>query len=128
MQAKPLMHRRTFWKGFAAGTTVMSAVVVLGVWAVSAAAPPELSQGVRPTWEPLPATHHTAQFRPVDLGPCDTRGKDCVVFDDHPVIAFEAPTYNPFEAPTRTVPEPSSLWLVGLASALATRRRLRHGP
>ena len=107
MQVKPLLHRRTFWKGFAAGTTVMSAVIVLGVWAVSAAAPPELSQGVRPTWEPLPATHHTAQFRPVDLGPCDTRGKDCVVFQD----------------PVRTVPEPSSLWLVGLAgAALATRK------
>lgn len=113
MQAKPLLHRRTFWNGFAAGTTVMSAVVVLGVWAVSAAAPPELSRGVQPTWEPLPATHHTAQFRPVDLGPCDTRGKDCVVFQD------------PFAEPVRTVPEPSSLWLVGLAGALATRRKFR---
>ena len=50
MQVKPLLHRRTFWKGFAAGATVLSAVIVLGVWAVSAAAPPELRTGVRPTW------------------------------------------------------------------------------
>ena len=116
MQAKPLLHRRTFWKGFAAGAAVMSAVVVLGVWVVSAVAPRELSQGVRPTREPLPIPHNTAQFRPADLGPCDTRGKDCVVFQD------------PFAEPVRTVPEPSSLWLVGLAGALVARRRLRHGP
>lgn len=46
------------------------------------------------------------------------------MFDDHPVITFEEPTYNPFEAPTRTVPEPSTLWLIGLAGVALVRNTL----
>ena len=121
---KPLLHRRTFWKGVASGAAAMAALIMGSVVAVSLAAPEELSRGVRPTWEPTPIYANLSKPAHVTLPPCDTRGKDCVVFDDHPVITFEAPTYNPFEAPTRTVPEPSSLWLTVLGVLLVVRNTL----
>ena len=121
---KPLPHRRTFWKGAASGAAAMAALIMGSVVAVSLAAPEELSRGVRPTWEPTPVYASPSKPNHVTLPPCDTRGKDCVVFDDHPVITFEAPTHNPFEAPSRTVPEPSSLWLIGLAAVVLARNTL----
>lgn len=121
---KPLLHRRTFWKGVAAGAAAMAALIMGSVVAVSLAAPEELSRGVRPTWEPTPVYAGLSEPAHVTLPPCDTRGKDCVVFDDHPVITFEEPTYNPFEAPIRTVPEPSSLWLIVLAGVVMARNAL----
>ena len=121
---KPLLHRRTFWKGVVSGAAAMAALIMGSVVAVSLAAPEELSRGVRPTWEPTPVYASLSKPDPVTMPPCDTRGKDCVVFDDHPVITFEAPTYNPFEAPSRTVPEPSSLWLIGLAGMALARNTL----
>ena len=121
---KPLLHRRTFWKGAASGAAAMAALIMGSVAAVSLAAPEELSRGVRPTWEPTPVYASLSKPGHIAMPPCDTRGKDCVVFDDHPVITFEAPTYNPFEAPSRTVPEPSSLWLIGLAWAAMARNTL----
>lgn len=121
---KPLLHRRTFWKGVVSGAAVMAALIMGSVVAVSLAAPEELSRGVRPTWGPTPSYASLGKPTHVTLPPCDTRGKDCVVFDDHPVITFEAPTYNPFEAPSRTVPEPSSLWLLGLAGVVLVRNTL----
>ena len=121
---KPLLHRRTFWKGAASGAAAMAALIMGSVAAVSLAAPEELSRGVRPTWEPTPIYAGLSEPTHVTMPPCDTRGKDCVVFDDHPVITFEAPTYNPFESPSRTVPEPSSLWLVGLAGVALARKTL----
>ena len=121
---KPLLHRRTFWKGAAAGAAAMAALIMGSVVAVSLAAPEELSQGVRPTWEPTPVYASLSKPTHVTLPPCDTRGKDCVVFDDHPVITFEAPTWTPFEAPSRTVPEPSTLWLIGLAGVAMARNTL----
>ena len=121
---KPLLHRRTFWKGAASGAAAMAALIMGSVVAVSLAAPEELSRGVRPTWEPTPSYASLSKPTHVTLPPCDTRGKDCVVFDDHPVITFEAPTYNPFEAPSRTVPEPSTLWLIGLAGMVTARNTL----
>ena len=121
---KPLLHRRTFWKGVASGAAAMAALIMGSVAAVSLAAPEELNQGVRPTWEPTPVYASLSKPTHVTLPPCDTRGKDCVVFDDHPVITFEAPTHNPFEAPSRTVPEPSSLWLIGLAGVVMARNTL----
>ena len=121
---KPLLHRRTFWKGVASGAAAMAALIMGSVAAVSLAAPEELSRGVRPTWEPTPVYASLSKPTPVTLPPCDTRGKDCVVFEDHPVITFEAPTHNPFEAPSRTVPEPSSLWLIGLAGVVMVRNAL----
>ena len=111
---KPLLHRRTFWKGAASGAAAMAALIMGSVVAVSLAAPEELSRGVRPTWEPTPSYASLSKPTHVTLPPCDTRGKDCVVFEE-PTITFEVPTHNPFEAPSRTVPEPSSLWLIGLA-------------
>lgn len=113
---KPLLHRRTFWKGVAFGAAAMAALITGSVVAVSLAAPEELSRGVRPTWGPTPSYASLSKPTHVTLPPCDTRGKDCVVFDDHPVI--------PFEAPARTVPEPNSLWLLVAASAAAARRTL----
>lgn len=113
---KPLLHRRTFWKGVAAGAAAMAALVMGSVAAVSLAAPEELSRGVRPTWEPTPIYASLSKPVHVTLPPCDTRGKDC--------ITFEAPTWTPFEAPIRTVPEPSSLWLIGLAGVVMVRNTL----
>ena len=121
---KPLLHRRTFWKGAASGAAAMAALIMGSVAAVSLAAPEELSRGVRPTWEPTPVYASLSKPGHITMPPCDTRGKDCVVFDDNPVITFEAPTYNPFEAPSRTVPEPSSLWLIGLAGMVMARNTL----
>jgi anaerobic selenocysteine-containing dehydrogenase len=121
---KPLLKRRTFWKGAAAGAAAMAALIMGSVVAVSLAAPEELSRGVRPTWEPTPVYAGLSKPDHVTLPPCDTRGKDCVVFDDRPVITFEAPTYSPFEAPSRTVPEPSTLWLIGLAGVVMARNTL----
>ena len=113
---KPLLHRRTFWKGAASGAAAMAALIMGSVAAVSLAAPEELSRGVRPTWEPTPSYASLSKPTHITLPPCDTRGKDCVVFDDNPVITFEAPS--------RTVPEPSSLWLIGLAGAVMARNTL----
>ena len=120
---KPLLHRRTFWKGVAAGAAAMAALIMGSVVAVSLSAPKELSQGVRPTWEPTPIYASLSKPTHVTLPPCDTRGKDCVVFEE-PTITFEAPTWTPFEAPSRTVPEPSSLWLIGLAGVALARKTL----
>lgn len=122
---KPLLHRRTFWKGVASGAAAMTALIMGSVAAVSLASPEELSRGVRPTWEPTPVYASPSKFDPVVLPPCDTRGKDCVVFFDEPdTIKFEVPQYNPFEVPTRTVSEPSSLWLLVAATAAWTRNTL----
>lgn len=107
---KPLLHRRTFWKGVAAGAAAMAVLVMGSVVAVSLAAPEELSRGVRPTWEPKPSLYTYVARGDITLPPCDTRGKDCTVFED-PV--------SPFTAPVRTVPEPSSLWLLGVGAVLA---------
>ena len=120
---KPLLHRRTFWKGVAAGAAAMAALVMGSVAAVSLAAPEELSRGVRPTWAPTPSYASLSKPDHVTLPPCDTRGKDCVVFEE-PTITFEAPTWTPFEAPSRTVPEPSSLWLIVLAGMALARNTL----
>ncbi len=113
---RPLLKRRTFWKGAAAGAAAMAALIMGSVVAVSLAAPEELSQGVRPTWEPTPVYASLSKPTHVTLPPCDTRGKDCVVFDE--------PTWTPFEAPSRTVPEPSTLWLIGLAGVVMARNTL----
>ena len=112
---KPLLHRRTFWKGVAAGAAAMAALIMGSVVAVSLSAPKELSQGVRPTWEPTPVYANLSEPTHVTLPPCDTRGKDCVVFEE-PTITFEAPSH--------TVPEPSSLWLIGLAGVALARKTL----
>ena len=108
---KPLLHRRTFWKGVASGAAAMAALIMGSVVAVSLAAPEELSRGVRPTWEPTPSYASLSKPTHVTLPPCDTRGKDCVVFD-------------PFTAKHNTVPEPSSLWLIGLAWVAMARNAL----
>ena len=112
---KPLLHRRTFWKGVASGAAAMAALIIGSVAAVSLAAPEELSRGVRPTWEPTPVYAGLSKPDHVTLPPCDTRGKDCVVFEEQA---------NPFTAPVRTVPEPSSLWLTALAAMAAARNTL----
>ncbi len=121
---KPLLQRRTFWKGVASGAAAMATLIMGSVAAVSLASPEELSQGVRPTWEPTPVYASLSKFDPVVLPPCDTQGKDCVVFDEPDTIKFEVLPYNPFEAPIRTVPEPSSLWLIALAWVAMARNIL----
>lgn len=121
---KPLLHRRTFWKGAASGAAAMAALIMGSVAAVSLAAPEELSRGVRPTWEPAPIYANLSKPTHVTLPPCDTRGKDCVVFDEPTWTPFEAPPWTPFEAPSRTVPEPSTLWLIGLAGVVMARNTL----
>lgn len=103
---KPLLQRRTFWKGFATGMLTTVAGILLLTWATAAVAPTELKGTLQPTWE---LSRKYAQIQPIDLGPCDTRGKDCVMFDEDPV---------------RTVPEPSTIWLLGLAGAVAVRNML----
>lgn len=121
---KPLLHRRTFWKGVVSGAAAMAALIMGSVAVVSLAAPEELSRGVRPTWEPTPVYASLSKPDHVTLPPCDTRGKDCVVFDEPSTIKFEVPTWTPFEAPARTVPEPSSLWLLVAAAAAWARNTL----
>ena len=108
---KPLLHRRTFWKGVASGAAAMAALIMGSVVAVSLAAPEELNRGVRPTWNPTPSYESWSKPDHITLPPCDTRGKDCVVFD-------------PFTAKHNTVPEPSSLWLIGLAGVVMARNAL----
>lgn len=121
---KPLLQRRTFWKGVVTGATAMATLIIGSVAAVSLAAPEELSGGVRPTWEPTPAYASLSKPDPVTLPPCDTRGKDCIVFDEPATIKFEVPAWTPFGAPSRTVPEPSSLWLAVLGVLLVVRNTL----
>lgn len=108
---KTLLHRRTFWKGVAFGAAAMAALIIGSVVAVSLAAPEELNRGVRPTWEPTPSYESWNKPDHITLPPCDTRGKDCVVFD-------------PFTAKHNTVPEPSTLWLIGLAGMALARNTL----
>ena len=108
---KPLLHRRTFWKGVASGAAAMAALIMGSVVAVSLAAPEELNRGVRPTWEPTPSYASLSKPTHVTLPPCDTRGKDCVVFD-------------PFTTKYNTVPEPSTLWLIALAGVALARNAL----
>lgn len=108
---KPLLHRRTFWKGVIVGAATMAALTVTVVGVVGILAPAELSQGVRPTWEPKPSPYNYAARGETTLPPCDTRGKDCVVFD-------------PFTAKQNPVPEPSSLWLLVAAAAAWARNHL----
>ena len=108
---KPLLHRRTFWKGAVSGAAAMAALIVGSVVVVSLAAPEELSRGVRPTWGPTPVYANVSKPAHVTLPPCDTRGKDCVVFD-------------PFTTKQNTVPEPSSLWLLVAATVAWTRNTL----
>ena len=89
-------------------TTV--AGILLLTWATAAITPTELKNSQQPTWEPTwELSRKYAQVQPIDLGPCDTRGKDCVVFNEDPI---------------RTVPEPSIIWLLGLAGAVAVRNTL----
>ena len=121
---KPLLHRRTFWKGVATGAAAMAALITGSVVAVSLLAPKELSRGVRPTWEPAQHYAGTGRHAPSIMPPCDTRGKDCVVFDEPATIKFEVPIWTPFEAPTRNVTEPSSLWLLVAAAAACARNTL----
>lgn len=85
-------------------TTV--AGILLLTWATVVVAPTELKGTWQPTWE---LSRKYAQIQPIDLGPCDTRGKDCVMFDEDPV---------------RTIPEPSTIWLLSLAGAVAVRNML----
>ena len=107
---KPLLQRRTFWKGFATGMLTTVAGILLLTWATAAITPTELKGTWQPTWEPTwELSRKYAQVQPIDLGPCDTRGKDCVVFNEDPV---------------RTVPEPSTIWLLGLAGVIAVRNTL----
>ena len=108
---KPLLHRRTFWKGVVSGAAAMAALTMGSVVAVSLAAPEELGRGVRPTWEPTPVYVSPSKPTHITLPPCDTRGKDCVVF-------------GPFPANHNTVPEPSTLWLIGLAGVALARNTL----
>ena len=112
---KPLLHRRTFWKGVGSGAAAMAVLIMGSVAAISLAAPEELSRGVRSTWEPTPIYANLSKPTHVTQPPCDTRGKDCVVFEE-PSITFEAPS--------RTVPEPSSLWLAVLGVLLVVRNTL----
>jgi len=103
---KPLLQRRTFWKGFATGMLTTVAGILLLTWATAAVAPTELKGTWQPTWE---LGRKYAQIQPIDLGTCDTRGKDCVMFNEDPI---------------RKVPEPSTIWLLGLAGAVAVRNML----
>lgn len=103
---KPLLQRRTFWKGFATGMLTTVAGILLLTWATAAVAPTELKGTWQPTWE---LSQKYAQIQPIDLGTCDTRGKDCVMFNEDPI---------------RKVPEPSTIWLLGLAGAVAVRNML----
>lgn len=103
---KPLLQRRTFWKGFVTGMLTTVVGILLLTWATATVVPTELKGTWQPTWE---LSRKYAQIQPIDLGPCDTRGKDCIVFNEDPI---------------RTVPEPSTIWLLGLAGAVAVRNTL----
>lgn len=111
-------------------TTV--AGILLLTWATAVITPTELKNSQQPTWEPIwELSRKYAQVQPIDLGPCDTRGKDCVVFNEDQIRTVPEPyedpvhkTPKPYEDPIHTVPEPSTIWLLGLAGAVAMRNTL----
>lgn len=130
---KPLLMRRTFWKGVLVGTLLTSAIVV-GASAVLVANEPQLVSyaGVQPTFEPeFREDTKLVSRTPTDLDTgewCDPRFaefKDCVPFyDDHIPPGYSTPhgprgflPYHPQTPPDSpkkggTVDSPSTLLLL----------------
>ena len=100
---KPLYKRRTYWAGVVSGAALMGALVVGAIALVEHVAPKEIYREPA-TWK----TPTYAAFTQPDvwIPPCVGEGKDCS------------------ELPHNTVPEPSSLWLIGLAAVVMARNAL----
>ena len=100
---KPWYKRRTYWAGVVSGAALMGAVVVGAIATVEAMRPSEVYRQPA-TWK----TPAYVAFTPTEvwIPPCIGEGKDCS------------------ELPHNAVPEPSSLWLLGLAGVTLARNTL----
>ena len=100
---KPWYKRRTYWAGVVSGAALMGAVVVGAIATVEAMRPSEVYRQPA-TWK----TPAYVAFTPTEvwIPPCIGEGKDCS------------------ELPHNTVPEPSTLWLIGLAGVALARNTL----
>ena len=113
---KPLLQRRTFWKGYVAGAASLMLLVVAVVVIISMMTPKEV-YSLRTPWEPrvVYEPHKTPEL--ISFPECDTRGKDCVVFDlPEKDVVFNLPEdvvfYYPEEDVVRAAPEPGTLLLL----------------
>ena len=99
---KPLLQRRTFWKGYVAGAASLTLLVVAVVVIISMMTPKEV-YSLRATAAPRVVYEPSKTSELISFPECDTRGKDCVVFN------------LPEEGVVRTVPEPGTLLLLCIA-------------
>ena len=95
---KPLLQRRTFWKGYVAGAASLALFVMAVVITIDMMAPNEVYR-LRATAAPRVVHEPYKTPELISYPECDTRGKDCVVFD------------VPEKDVVRTVPEPGTLLL-----------------
>ncbi len=100
---KPLLQRRTFWKGYVAGAASLTLLVVAVVVIISMMTPKEVYRLQVPR-EPRVVYELSKTPELISYPECDTRGKDCVVFD------------LPEEGVVRAVPEPGTLLLLCAAA------------
>ena len=96
---KPLLQRRTFWKGYVAGAASLALFVMAVVITIDMMAPNEVYR-LRATAAPRVVHEPYKTPELISYPECDTRGKDCVVFD------------VPEKDVVRTVPEPGTLLLL----------------
>lgn len=105
---KPLLQRRTFWKGYVAGAASLMLFVVAVVVIISMMTPKEV-YSLQVPWEPRVVYEPYKTPELISYPECDTRGKDCVVFD---VPEKDVVFYFPEVGVVRTVPEPGTLLLL----------------
>ena len=111
---KPLLQRRTFWKGYLSGAASLALFVVAVVVIISMMTPKEV-YGLQVPYEPRVVYEPSKTPELISYPECDTRGKDCVVFDD------------PEKDVVRTVPEPGTLLLFCAAViVIPLVKRLTH--
>jgi len=113
---KPLLQRRTFWKGYVAGAASLTLLVVAVVVIISMMIPKEV-YSLQVPWEPRVVYEPSKTPELISYPECDTRGKDCVVFDlPEKDVVFNLPEdvvfYFPEEDVVRAVPEPGTLLLL----------------
>ena len=114
---KPLLQRRTFWKGYLSGAASLALFVVAVVVIISMMTPKEVYR-LRTPWEPRVVYEPSKTPELISFPECDTRGKDCVVFDlPEKDVVLDLPEgdvvfYFPEMDVVRTVPEPGTLLLL----------------
>ena len=102
---KPLLQRRTFWKGYVAGAASLMLLVVAVVIIIIMMTPKEVYR-LQVPGDPRVVYEPSKTPELISFPECDTRGKDCVVFD------------LPEKDVVRTVPEPGTLLLLCTAAIM----------